>query len=180
MPILSATNYPDMPPIQINSEGILHLLLNLKPNKAPGPDTIPARLLKELAYEFAPVLAVIYEAILEQGCLPAGWKNANIVPIFKKNNRSCPLNYRPVSLTSICCKLLEHMLFALIFLTICKSIMFYNMIFALAIPVRLSSYLLCDLACNLNSGLQTDLLLLDFKKVFDKVPHYRLLHAFSL
>ena len=37
-------------PIQIDPEGILHLLLDLKPNKAPGPNKIPARLLKELAY----------------------------------------------------------------------------------------------------------------------------------
>ena len=92
-----------MPPIQINSEGILHLLLDLKSNIAPGPDKIPARLLKELAYELAPVLAVLYK---EQSCLPTEWKNANVVPIFKKKNRACPLNYRPVSLTSICCKLL--------------------------------------------------------------------------
>ena len=59
MPMLT-DSYPDMPPIQIDPEGILHLLLDLKPNKAPGPDEIPARLLRELAYELAPVLAVLY------------------------------------------------------------------------------------------------------------------------
>ena len=95
MPMLT-DSYPDMPPIQIDPEGILHLLLDLKPNKAPGPDKIPTRLLKELA----PVLAVLYRATLEQSCLPTEWKNANVVPIFKKNDRSCPLNYRPVFLTS--------------------------------------------------------------------------------
>ena len=103
MPMLTdSRSYPDMPPIQIDPGGILHLLLDLKPNKAPGPDKIPACLLKELAYKLAPVLAVLYRATLEQSCLPTEWKNANIVPIFK-NDRSCPLNYRPVSLTSICC-----------------------------------------------------------------------------
>ena len=56
MPTLTDTYYPDMPPIQINSEGTPYL----KPNKAPGPDKIPARLLKELAYELALVLAVLY------------------------------------------------------------------------------------------------------------------------
>ena len=65
VPILTGDSYPDMTPIQISSEGILHFLLKLKPNKAPGSNTIPAHLLKELAYEFAPVLAVIYEATLE-------------------------------------------------------------------------------------------------------------------
>ena len=42
-----------MPTIQVNSEGILHLLLDLKPNKAPGPDKTPACLLNELACELA-------------------------------------------------------------------------------------------------------------------------------
>ena len=110
---------------------------SLKPNKAPGPDTIPARLLKELAYELAPVLAVIYEATLEQGCLSAEWKNANVVPIFKK---SCLLNYRPVSLTSICCKLFEHIICSNIFDHL-QDIIFCvisNMVSALAIPMRLS------------------------------------------
>ena len=60
--------------LQIDPEGILHLLLNLKPNKDPGPDKIPTRLLKELAYELAPVLAVLYTATLEQSCLPTEWK----------------------------------------------------------------------------------------------------------
>jgi len=60
------------------------VLQNLKPSKAPGPDKIPTCLLKELAFEFAPSLAVIYKASLGQGQLPQEWKNANIVPIYKK------------------------------------------------------------------------------------------------
>ena len=86
LPLLNGTDYLDMPSIQICSEGILKLLLDLKPNKAPGPDKIPARLLRELAYELAPVLAIIFETTLVQGCLPAEWKNANVVPIFKKKD----------------------------------------------------------------------------------------------
>ena len=61
MPMLT-DSYPDMLPIQIDPESILHLLLDLKPNKAPRPDKIPARLLKELAYELAPVLTGLYRA----------------------------------------------------------------------------------------------------------------------
>ena len=58
-----------------NSKVIFHLLLDLKPNKAPMPNTIPVCLLKELAYEFTPVIAVICKATLEQGCLPTEWNN---------------------------------------------------------------------------------------------------------
>jgi hypothetical protein len=42
--------------------------------------------------------------------IPEDWKNANIVPIFKKWDRSKPSNYRPVSLTSVASKILEHII----------------------------------------------------------------------
>ena len=111
MPVLTDT-YPNVPcrSIQFTSEGILHLLLDLKPNKPPGPDRIPAHLLKEQAYELVVVLALLYKADMEQECLPTKWKNANVVPIFK-NDWSYLLNYPSVSPTSICCKFLKHYLF---------------------------------------------------------------------
>ena len=49
---------PNMPPLQIHMEGVLHLLLNLKISKATGSDKIPSHLLKELAYQIFPVLTV--------------------------------------------------------------------------------------------------------------------------
>src|ERR1700721_1497227 len=41
------------------------------------------------------------------GNLPNRWKIANVTPIFKKGSPSEPGNYRPISITSICCKLFE-------------------------------------------------------------------------
>ena len=48
-----------MPLLQIHMEGVLHLLLSLKISQATGPDKIPDRLLKELAYQISPVLTFI-------------------------------------------------------------------------------------------------------------------------
>ena len=42
-----------------------------------------------------------------QGIVPLEWKEANIIPLFKKGSRNKSVNYRPVSLTSVICKLLE-------------------------------------------------------------------------
>ena len=39
-----------------------------------------------------------------EGTLPSDWLKANIAPIYKKGDRSIPANYRPISLTSVCCK----------------------------------------------------------------------------
>ncbi len=44
---------------------------------------------------------------LQEGIVPVEWKVANIIPLFKKGSRNKSVNYRPVSLTSILCKLLE-------------------------------------------------------------------------
>ena len=44
---------------------------------------------------------------LQEGIVPLEWKEANIVPLFKKGSRYKSVNYRPVSLTSVICKLLE-------------------------------------------------------------------------
>ena len=112
-----------------------------------------------------------------QGCLSAEWKNANLVPIFKKKDRSCPLNYRPVSLTSICCKLLKHIICSNIFDHLQKYNVLCNQQYGFCAGHSCETQLITtvnDLAYYLNTGVQTDLLLLDFKKAFDKVPHYRL------
>ena len=44
---------------------------------------------------------------LQEGIVPFEWKEANIIPLFKKGSRNKYVNYRPVSLTSVICKVLE-------------------------------------------------------------------------
>jgi hypothetical protein len=62
--------------------------------------------------EIAPVLAHIFQKSLDSGQAPSDWRVANISPIFKKGDRCTPSNYRPVSITSVCSKLLEHIIFS--------------------------------------------------------------------
>ena len=59
-------------------EGVLHLLLSLKISKDTGPDKIPSHLLKELAYQISPVLALIYYAFISQGTVLSDWKLVNV------------------------------------------------------------------------------------------------------
>ena len=100
-PAMDEPLIPDIDPIQVDTNGVELL----KVHKAAGPDEIPAQLLKETSDLLAPSLTLIYQASLHQCSLPADWKRAYIVPIFKKGSRAAPNNYRPVSLT---CKILEH------------------------------------------------------------------------
>ena len=99
-----------MPEISISENGLLKLLKNLKPGKAAGPDGLKPLLLRELGEEIAPILKIIYERSLQAGKLPADWTKANVMPVFKKGDKSLASNYRPISLTCILCKVLEHIL----------------------------------------------------------------------
>ena len=62
-------------------------LLNLDASKATGPDELPAKILKETAEVIAPSLTELFNKSLRLGCLPEDWKLANIVPVFKKDNK---------------------------------------------------------------------------------------------
>jgi len=62
-----------------------------------------------------PKFGHIFQASMQQCTLPADWKEANVVPLFKKGDRSIASNYRPVSLTCICSKLLEHIVYSHIY-----------------------------------------------------------------
>ena len=99
-------NYPSMNEIYITVNCTQKLLQNLNPSKATGPDEIPSRILKQYAQEFAPHLTHIFNISLSRGEVPIDWRQANVIPIFKKGEKYLASNYRPVSLTCICCKLL--------------------------------------------------------------------------
>ena len=99
-----------MPEIHINSDGVTKLLSNFKENKALGPEGITPVILKMFATILAPSLTHIFNKTLTSGTLPSDWLTANISSIYKKGDRTAAANYRPVSLTPICCKVLEHIL----------------------------------------------------------------------
>ena len=155
---------------------------NLKPHKASGPDNIPAQLLKSTSDELAPALTLIFQASLEQGEIPSDWKEAYISPIFKKGDRSKPSNYHPVSLPCICCKTMEHIITS----TVMKHLESQNIITDAQLGFRKSRCCefqllstIKDLAQGIEDKEQIDMILLDFSKAFDKVPHTRLLNKIN-
>ena len=94
--------------ITVDSKGAFKLLNGLNVNKASGPDGLSARVLKECSSEIASILALIYNESLAQGTVPDIWRQANVALVFIKGEKDDAANYRPVSLTCICCKTHEH------------------------------------------------------------------------
>jgi hypothetical protein len=113
---------------------------------------------------------------LEQGVIPTAWKKAGVVPIFKKGGKSKPENYRPVSLTSISCKMLEHVITSTIMRHLEQHHILTDVQHGFRRQRSCESQLIItiqDIARAMDDKKQTDVILLDFSKAFDKVPHKR-------
>ena len=80
--------------ITVDPKGVLKLLNGLNIHKAPGPDVLSARVLKECSSEIAPILTLIYNESLAQGTVPDDWRQANVAPVFKKGEKYNAANYR--------------------------------------------------------------------------------------
>ena len=93
--------------ISINREDVAKEIDRLSSTKSPGVDLVYPRVLKECRDIVSGELTEIFNKSVSTGEVPSLWRQANVVPIFKKGDRSEKSNYRPISLTSVIAKMLE-------------------------------------------------------------------------
>ena len=146
--------------------------------KSFGPDNVHPKLLRSLADNpsFVQCLTKLYSKCISNRCIPKIWKMANVVALHKKDSKLEPLNYRPVSLTCILCKIYEKFIrrHILNFVEgrinvnqhgfVNKKSCFSNLLETVDAVINM-----------LESGCPVDIFYFDFSKAFDSVPHYRLL-----
>ena len=138
------------------------------------------RVLKELSIVLSKPLYMLFKQSLQQGRIPASWKEAYRSPIFKKGSKSTPANYRPVSLMSVLCKLQEslvrHKLMSHMmnnnFLSECQ----HGFINGRSCSTQLLAVLeIWTKILDVSSKHCVDAIYLDFAKAFDTIPHNRLM-----
>ena len=134
-----------------------------------GPDGIHPNLLKSCP-AIALLLFLIFRKSLSMGKLPKEWKKSTIIPIFKKGSRYTPLNYRPISLTSVCCKTLERFISESLYSFLDSNGIFSNDQYGFRQGRTVDDQLLLvynDVTAWLDAGYIVDLVLFDFSKAFD-------------
>ena len=158
---------------------IASLWQELSPNSAAGPDGIPSSLLINCASEIGPLLRKLFTASFLKGYIPSSFKRAAIVPIFKSGDKCLPGNYRPISLTSVICKVYERIIRKQVFSFLCDKNCLNDTRRGFrsghsCLSAQLDVY--DDVMHMLNRDSIGDMMYLDFAKAFDKVDHGILLH----
>ena len=154
-------------------------LSQLKVSKSPGPDGIHPRILKELADELSYPLTFLFHKTMISGKIPKEWKVAEVRPIFKKGEKSAPGNYRPVSLTSIICKVFEGFVRDRLSDHLLDNELLYVYQYGFTRGRSTVTQLLTtinDWMKEIDIGNPVDAIYLDLRKAFDTVPHQRLVN----
>ena len=167
--------------IQISLDCVRNKLSQLDVSSSMGPDGMHPMLLKSCP-SLAHPLCLIFQKSLRSGVLPDEWKRSIVAPIFKKGSRFEALNYRPVSLTSVCCKTFERILVdGLYDYFVCNGLISDDQ-FGFRCGYTVDDQLLLTynrVTAWLDAGSVVDVVLFDFAKAFDMVDHEILLFKLS-
>ena len=179
-------NEPFLTSIDITEEMTLEILKSLNPSKSIGPDGIHPRILKETSDILAFPLHLIFRSSLQHGMIPNEWKIAHVTPVHKKGSKHSKENYRPISLTSIVCRVMERILKNKIVDHLERNDLLSNEQYGFRSKRSCVLQLLETLeewtSC-VDRGKSLDVIYFDFAKAFDSVLHKRLLskmHSYGI
>jgi hypothetical protein len=177
--ILAERNITALESFEIQPLETVIKINKLKATKSPGPDQAYPRILKETVNQISAQLAAIYNQSLVTETCPPRWKEANVTPIYKNGKKDTPGNYRPISLTSVIGKLMESILADKIVEYLERN----NLLRSSQHGFRHRPSCLTNLLSFFKNIIEIhdsksppDIIYLDFKKAFGKVPHNRLLN----
>ena len=169
--------------ITITPAHVISAIESLNINSAVGEDGIHSRLLYALRDVLSVPLTIIYKTSLVTGILPAEWLSSVVIPMFKKSNRYDPLNYRPVSLTSMPCKVMEKMIATHLMEFLNGENLFSPHQYGFRSNHSTVDQLICtysDIVKMVDQGKIVDLVFFDYAKAFDSVPHNVLLEKLQM
>ena len=177
IPVLEKRTNKSIINLLILEEMVRKEILALNINKSCGPDEISPLLLIKLVDHVAGPLAMLMNRTLQYGSLPKDWKKAFVSPIYKKGARNIAENYRPISLTSVVCKLMEKFIKDTVLNYLIENNLLskkqFGFVSGRSTVTQLLNYI-DKCAETISNGGVVDSIYFDFSKAFDTVPHQRL------
>ena len=164
--------------ILFTSEEVKTKIDNLKSSNSAGPDNLSSKLLKTFSNVLSEPLAVIFNKSMSSGIVPQDWRDGNIAPIFKKGSKKEPGNYRPISLTSIPCKVMESIIKDQVVDHLVNNSLLNKSQHGFMKHKSCVTNLLEffeKITLESDNNIPMDIIYLDFSKAFDKVPKHRLI-----
>lgn len=164
--------------ITITREDVIYAIKCLDVNKASGPDLVSSKLIKEGMYQLVSPLVMLFNLSLSLKKFPNLWKKSNVIAIHKKESRTNPNNYRPISLLSIIGKLMERCIHKYLYnyLTTNDLISPYQSGFRSGdSTTNQLLYLYDEFSKALDEGKEIRAVFCDISKAFDRVWHKGLL-----
>ena len=165
--------------IIIRESEVLDILKSLDTSKATGPDGISAKMLKETATSIAPSLTKLFQKSFKKGQIPKLWKEANVLPLHKKDDKASFANYRPISLLSVVSKVYEKLIFKHVYnyLRDNNLISIHQSGFTPGDSTVNQLLYMYDLFCKaLNDKKDVRIVFCDQSKAFDRVWHEGILY----
>ena len=150
------------------------VLRELKVSSGSGPDGVPSIFLNRCAGSIAYPLWLIFRESIMSMSVPNIWKKACVMPLFKSGPHCEPLNYRPISLTSVCCKSFERILSEQLYAYLNENDILFPGQFGFRSGMSVEHQLLyCYeyVSKNHDMGYRVDVVYFDYKKAFDVVNH---------
>lgn len=158
--------------VDITPSAVATKINNLKDDFSPGPDGLPAIVLKKCINHLTQPLSALFQLSIAQGIFPELWKHSYITPIHKKGCKSEISNYRPIAKLSCVPKLFESIVYDVMFFH-CKQIFSskqHGFLKGRSTVTNLTEFVSRTL-CTLEDGDEIDVVATDFSKAFDKIPH---------
>ena len=153
------------------------ILSGLDDNQAYCADNLSSRILKEYASVLAPSLTLRFKKSFAYGHIPTQWKQAKVLPVHKKGNKSQVSNYRPISLLCIVSKVMERYLYNSVYNIVEPLINTHQHGFMTAKSCTTQLLSVYDtVGKHLDEGKQIDMIFIDFSKEFDSVNLNLLIH----
>jgi len=166
----------------VSIEDVRRIVLAMPSNKAPGPDRIHTRVLKDCLPIIIGPLTDIINCSFQTSTFPEKWKTAEVIPLLKDGDHEIPANNRPVSLLSIVSKICEKI--------VLEQFNTYLTKYQRLTPHQsgnrkhhstetLNLYTTDIILDAMDKRNFTALILLDLSKAFDSISHTVLLHKLA-